>query len=80
MKVKDILPSVKANRYTYYNLDRRSIIMFKDLYKCLVKHKEKEVGGLLIKAQLNTIYLKKEYTGYLKKYKTMELIAHNIKH
>jgi len=78
MKVKDIIPLVKANRYTYDNLDRKSVIMFKDLYNYLVKHKEKDVRRLLIKAQLNTIYLK--YTGYLKKYKTMELIAHNIKH
>jgi len=78
MKVKDILPLVKANKYTYHNLDRKSVIMFKDLYSHLVRHKEKDVGGLLINAQLNTIFLK--YTGYLKKYKSMELIAHNIKH
>ena len=78
MKVKDILPSVKANKHTYYNLDRKSIIMFKDLYSYLVRHKEKEVGGILIEPQLNTINIK--YTGYLKKYKAMELIAHNIKH
>ena len=78
MKVKEILQLVKANKYTYYNLDDKSITMFKDLYKYLVKHKEKDVGGLLIKAQLNTIYLK--YTGYLKKYNTMQLIAQNIKH
>ena len=78
MKVKDILPSVKANKHTYYNLDRKSIIMFKDLYSYLVRHKEKEVGGLLIKPQLNPINIK--YTGYLKKFKTMELIAYNIQH
>ena len=78
MKVKDILPSVKANKHTYYNLDGKSIIMFKDLYSYLVRHKEKEVGGVLIKPQLNTINIK--YTGYLKKYNTMELIAYNIQH
>lgn len=80
MKVKDILTSVKANKHTYYNLDRKSIIMFKDLYSYLVKHKEKEVGGILIEHQLNTIITNIKYTGYLKKFKTMELIAHNIKH
>ena len=58
MKVKDILPSVKANKHTYYNLDGKSIIMFKDLYSYLVRHKEKEVGGVLIKPQLNTINIK----------------------
>lgn len=77
MKVKEILPLVKANKYTYYNLDDKSIAMFKDLYSYLLKHKEKDVR-VLIKYQLNTIYTK--YNGYLKKYKTMELIAHNIKH
>ena len=77
MKVKEILPLVKANKYTYYNLDKESIAIFKDLYSYLLKHKEKYVG-VLVKYQLNTINIK--YTGYLKKYNTMQLIAQNIKH
>ena len=33
MKVKDYLPQVKANKYTYYNLDNKTKQDFKNLYK-----------------------------------------------
>jgi hypothetical protein len=78
MKVKDILPKLKANKNTYYNLSNKDIIIFKDLYNYLKKHKEKNIGGLLIDNQIQTI--NNTYnTNYLKKYKAMELIAYNIK-
>lgn len=76
--VTDLLPLVKANKNTYYNLSRKDIVMFKDLYTYLKKHKDKYINCLLFEAQITTI--RNTYTGYLLKFKTMELIAYNIKH
>lgn len=79
MKVKDILPKVKANSRTYYNLSPKQIIMYKDLYSYLKKYEEKDVGGVLIDNQINTI--NHTYNSdYLRKYKAMELVAYNIIH
>ena len=44
MKVKELLPKVKANRYTYYNVDKKSIQDFKNLYSYLKKHEDKSDG------------------------------------
>ena len=77
MKVKDILPKVKANGRTYHNASPKQIIMYKDLYSYLKKYKEKDVGGVLIANQINTI--NRTYNSdYLRKYKAMELVAYNI--
>ena len=86
MKVKDILPLVKANKYTYYNLNRKSVIMFKDLYSYLKKYKYKEIGENVfqnndaLKGQIEFWLNNKNETEYIRKYKTMELISDNIKH
>jgi len=79
MKVYEILPRFKANNKTYYNLSRKDIIIFKDLYNYLKKHKEKNIGGILIENQIKTINNIYD-TDYLIKYKSMELISYNIIH
>jgi|TARA_Y100000015_G_C2386558_1_gene87773 hypothetical protein len=89
MKVKDYLPKVKANRYTYYNLDKETIQYFKNKYNYLKKHKEKEVSNCfqsndLLKCSvnywLNNKNYKDYYIDYVKKYKAMEIISQLIKH
>jgi len=86
MKVNDILPLVKANKYTYYNLNRKSVIMFKDLYSYLKKYKYNEISKNVfqnndaLKGQIEFWLNNKNETEYIRKYKTMELIAYNIKH
>ena len=42
MKVKELLKEVKANRYTYHNLDKEAIKQYQKLYNYLKRHKEKK--------------------------------------
>ena len=80
MKVKELLPKVKANRYTYYNLDKKSIQDFKNLYSYLKKHEDKEIGLLFgIILQLNKYKEKLKETDYIKKYTIMNLLSQTIK-
>ena len=81
MKVKEILPKVKANRYTYYNLDKKTIQDFKNMYNYLKKHEDKEIGllfGIII--QLDKYKEKLKETDYIKKYTIMDLLSQTIKH
>ena len=81
MKVKDYLPKLKANRYTYYNLDRKTIQDFKNLYNYLKKHEDKEIGllfGIII--QSNKYKEKLKQTDYIKKYTIMNLLSQTIRH
>ena len=43
MKIKDILPKIKANRHTFYNLDQKTIQVFKIKYRQLKRRSEIEV-------------------------------------
>ena len=81
MKVKDYLPKLKANRYTYYNLNQKTIQDFKNLYNYLKKHQDKEIGllfGIII--QLDKYKQKLKETDYIKKYTIMTLLSQTIKH
>ena len=78
--VKDYLPLLKANKYTYYNLDKKSINNFQELYKYLKKHEDKEVYHLVCGLLLQTDKYKNRSTDYLKKYNAMQVISQNIKH
>jgi len=85
MKVKELLPKVKANRYTYYNLDKSQISGFKNLYKYLKKHKQKNVSNYFqycdaLKGQVNFWLNNKNELDYIRKYKAMEIISQTIKH
>ena len=42
MKVKELLKEVKANRYTYYNVDKETIKQYQKLYSYLKKHQQTE--------------------------------------
>ena len=76
--VADFIPMVKPNSKTYYNLDNKSIDMFKKLYFYLVKHKDKQVG--LLGAKRAVAMLDTKEMDYVKKYKAMEIISQNINH
>lgn len=86
MKIKDILHRLKANRYTYYNLDNNTIQNFKKLYSYLKRNKDKEISKNVfqntdaLQGQINYWLSLENELDYLKKYKSMELIANNIKH
>ncbi len=76
-----MLSKVKANRYTYYNLDKKTIQDFKNLYNYLKKHEDKEIGLLFgIVIQLNKYKEKLKQTDYIKKYTIMDLLSKTIKH
>ena len=84
MKVKDYLPKLKANRYTYYNLDKGTIKDFQNLQNYLKKHKEKNVSNYFLycdtlKGQVNFWLTNKNELDYIKKYKSMEIISQTIK-
>ena len=75
--VKDYLNIVKANKYTYYNLDKEAVSEYRRLYKYLKDRQHCAVSTILFDAQVNTIKMQFK-TDYLVKYKTMELISHSI--
>jgi hypothetical protein len=77
MTVNDYINTVKANRYTYYNLDKKSINDYKKLYTYLKKHKDKAISSGLIDIQIKTIKDKFDM-DYLIKYNIMQLISYNI--
>lgn len=84
MKVKDYLPKVKANKFTYYNLDKPTIKRFKNLYNYLKRNKEKEVSNYFqcndaIKGSVNYWLNNKNYIDYVRKFKAMETISQTIK-
>lgn len=78
MKVIELLPKLKANRYTYYNLDKECIESFKKLYNYLKKHKNKGIYTSCMR-EFNE-HLKKYDLDYLKKYRAMEVLSQNINH
>lgn len=76
MKVKNYLSEVKANRYTYYNLDKKAIKDFQDSYNYLKRHKDKKVGLVW----LYKYYINPHHSEYTKKYKLMNVISQSIIH
>jgi len=84
MKVKDYLTKLKANRYTYYNLDKKTIQNFKNLYSHLKKHQEKNVSNYFqycdaSNRQINFWLNNQNELDYIRKYKAMEIISQTIK-
>ena len=76
MKVKELLKEVKANRYTYYNLDKEAIKQYQKLYNYLKRHKEKGISKHL---WLYQKYINPHHSDYVKKYKLMNIISQTIK-
>jgi len=77
MKVKELLKEVKANRYTYYNLDKETIKQYQKLYSYLKKHQQKEISKHL---WLYQKYINPNHIEYTRKYKLMNLISQSIIH
>ena len=75
MKVKELLKEVKANRYTYYNVDKETIKQYQKLYNYLKRHKEKDISKHL---WLYQKYINPNHSEYVKKYKLMNLISQII--
>lgn len=72
--IKDVLPFLKANRYTFYNLDSEAKKIFKKYYKCLLKKQNnpvKWIHKMLIKNILND---EKLILDYVVKFKIIEVL------
>lgn len=86
MKIIHYLNRLKANRYTYYNLDKEAKEAFQRKYNYLKKHSDKHINSNIWQnnnALSNAIeyWLNNENEmDYIKKIKAMELISQNIKH
>lgn len=85
MKIKQYLPRLKANRYTYYNLDNETKKHFQYLYNYLKKYKDKEASNIFyycdsIKGQIDFWLSNKNEIDYIKKYQVMKLLSEAIKH
>ena len=81
MKVKELLKEDKANRYTYYNLDKEAIKEYQKLYNYLKINKKKKINQLLF-LWGKELLLENEnyhfYIEYVKKYRLMNLISQTI--
>ena len=77
MKVKEFLKEVKANKYTFYNLDKETIKQYQKLYNYLKRHKEKQTSQYI---WLYKLYINPNHTEYTRKYKLMNLISQTIIH
>ena len=75
--IKDILNTMRANRYTYYNVGSDNITIYKQLYKYISKHKNKAITHIGM-MQYNNI--SNDNTDYINKIKAMQIISTNIIH
>jgi len=76
--VNSILPLVKANSLTYYNLNDSAKKDFKNLYAYLKKHKDKEISSFSYFLVEKTLKECDKFSDYVRKYKAMDLIATSI--
>ncbi len=73
--VKSILHLVKPTRYTFYNLDKKSIEDFKKLYSYLKKHETKNVLSASMLQAKDVLKQQAKYSDYVRKYKAMNLVS-----
>jgi len=78
VKISSILPKLKANSLTYYNLDKKSVSDFKKSYSYLKKNKDKEVLVLWAKDVIK-ILEDKTCSDYVRKFKAINIISTSIK-
>jgi hypothetical protein len=76
MKVKDILPRMKANRYTFRNLDQSTINYFQSNYNYLKRNEEREVCKI-VETLIND-YLNVEEVDYVVKIKAINFVSTNL--
>ena len=77
MTINEYLPMVMASKFTYYNLDSKSVNDYKKLYAYLKKHRDKTILPHMIDFEIMNIKTNFN-TDYLVKYKIMQLISRNI--
>lgn len=78
--VKSMLSEVKASKFTYYNLDKKTVDDFKKLYSYLKRHEEKDVSALSITRAKEMLKEQGKYSDYVRKYKAMGILSQGIKH
>ena len=78
--VKSMLVDVKASKFTYYNLDKKTVEDFKKIYSYLKKHENKEVSALAITRAKEMLKEQGKYSDYVRKYKAMDILSKGIKH
>jgi len=76
MQVNDLLKSVRATRYTYYNLWPQDIAYFKRAYSYLLQHRQNEVSQIGIDAAKR--WLNEPSTDYIKKLRAIQAISMQI--
>lgn len=77
MLVREILPKLKANRYTYHNIDKKDVENFKIQYAYLKKHEDKKIFLSVMNSVNHWLNLKNEL-DFLKKIKSIQIISRNI--
>ena len=77
MTINEYLPMVMASKFTYYNLDNKSVNDYKKLYAYLKKHRDKTILPHMIDFEIMNIKANFN-TEYLGKYKIMQLISRTI--
>lgn len=70
--IGDLLPKVKANKHTYYNLDASAKNEFKDAYNGLKKYKDVEVNKTTLAAFNGT--LNRDEMEYLNKLQAINIL------
>jgi len=76
MQVKDILPKLKANRYTFYNLSESDKNYFQDRYNYLKKNEDRTVCKI-VETLIND-YLNNEEVDYIVKIKAINFVSTNL--
>ena len=83
MIVSELIPKLKANRYTYYNVAKSDVKNYKNLYKYLKKHQDKNIYTSCLKEFNKWINNNKQVYNnldYLNKYRAMQILSTNINH
>jgi hypothetical protein len=76
MQVKDILPKLKANRYTFRNINKGDINYFQDRYSYLKKNEDRKVCKI-VEILIND-YLNNKEVDYIIKIKAINFVSTNL--
>lgn len=78
--IKPMLSEVRASKFTYYNLDKKTVDDFKKLYSYLKKHENKDVSDLSISRAKEMLKEQGKFSDYVRKYKAMQILSQGINH
>jgi len=76
MKVRDILPKLKANRYTFRNVSEIDVNYFRKNYNYLKKNKNRDVCKIV--QILISDYLNNDDIDYIVKIKAINFVSTNL--